>query len=183
MRNLWLRSFRCCLVFLLMLFFAGALPQTFDRPAEAKTKKIVRKKIVRKKTIRKKIVRRKIARRVRLKKTVRRSKKTAALRVRKKVPSAARPKPVINKAAAEDDSQYPLPSRSGSVTQRYSIEEGIGGDESDSVINGLESVGADDVSVDSSKNLVTITYNNSKLTSAGIVKKLKTLGFSARRVF
>jgi hypothetical protein len=176
MPDLGLKFFRFFLALLLVLFFVGSLPLTPDKPAEAKTKKIVRKKVIRKKVVRKKIVHRKIARR-----------KIARKPVSKKiVRSAVRPKPAAKKprqAASDEDSQYQLPARSGSVTQRYSIEEGVGGDEADSMINGLESVGADDVSVDSSKNMVTVTYNTSRLTATGIVKKLKALGFSARRIF
>ena len=138
-------------------------------------KKIVRK--VKSKKPRK--VRKKVAHKV--KKKV----KTAA-RSKKKKKTAASPKPAAKKprvTAPDEAYQYPLPSRTGSVTQRYSIEEGIGGDEADNVIGGLKVVGADDISVDPATNTVTVTYNTSKLTTVGVVKKLKSLGYTARRIY
>ena len=174
MPALGLKSLRGLLALILLFSFAGTLPLTFGQRAEAKAKKIVRKakskKIVKK-------PKRKVSR-----KTVKRAKKI--VRSKKKKTVGAKPAAkAANKAFNNDNGQYQLPSRSGSLTQRYAIEEGLGGDEVDNMISGLQAIGADDVSVDSSKNMATVTYNTSKLTSVGIVKKLKTLGFSARRIF
>jgi hypothetical protein len=166
---------RGALALLLFMFIAGALPLNFGRPAEAGTKKIVHKKRAARKARPKKVAKKPKKKSAR--KTIKKAKKAVLL---KKKTAAAKP---ARRPAPVDDFQYQLPSRSGAVTQRYSLEEGVGGDEADNVVKGLQSVGADDVSVDPSTNLVTITYNTSKLTAVGVTKKLKSLGFTAKRIY
>lgn len=167
------KSLRCFTVFLIALFLAGSWPIDLGRPAEARTKKITRK--VKSKKLRK--VRKKAAHKIK-------KKAKAAVRSKKKKKTAVSLKPAAKKPSVPGEAyQYPLPSRSGSVTQRYSLEEGLGGDEADNVISGLKAVGADDISVDPAKNTVTVTYNTSNLTAVGVVKKLKSLGYTARRIY
>ncbi len=110
----------------------------------------------------------KVVRRVKVRKA-----KKVSRTVRKKLPRAR----VVTKKTA------PSPSRSGSVTQSYLLEEGVGGDEAENLISGLKSVGADDVAVDSGTNTITVTFNTSRLTSVGVVRKLKNLGYTAKRAY
>ncbi len=148
------------------LFVSGGLPG-LGRPAEAKAKKkIVRR--VKVKRVKKKIVRKKVVRRPRVRKA-----RKVSLKARQRLPRV--------KAAAKP--AYSLPARAGTVTQDYTVEEGIGEGESDSLISALRSVGADDVAVDNATNTVSVTFNTSRLTSVGIVRKLKALGYTAKRSF
>jgi hypothetical protein len=166
------KLFRCLVVFFLALFLAGSWTISLGRPAEAKAKKITRK--------------------VKHKKIIKKPRKKAVHKARKKVKVVSRSKqkklapPKVaakktSKAVSAVPSQYPMPARTGSITQSYSLEEGIGEDEVDGLISGLKSVGADEVAVDSGANTVTVRAHTSRLTSAGIVKKLKSLGFTAKR--
>lgn len=158
----------CLIVLCAALFLSGTCTVGLGRPAEAKTKKIVRKarRARRIRKVRGRRVRRRVVRKV----TVRKARKVT-LAAKKKLPRA---RTVAQKAA---------PSPSGTVTQNYSLEEGVGGDEVDNLISGLKSVGADEVSVDSGTNTVSITYHTSRLTPVGIVRKMKSLGYTAKRAY
>ena len=149
---------RCLVAFLLALFFVGSCPLDLSRPADAKTKKKIVRKVKLKRT-KKKVVRRSKVKKVRKARKV-------VLRAKKKLPRARA-----------------VPSSSGTVTQDYTLEEGVGGDESDNIIGALKAVGADEVAVDSSTNTVSVTFRNSRLTSVGIVRKLKSLGYTAKRAY
>lgn len=112
----------------------------------------------------KKVVRKLKVKKVKKKKIVRKKTRVA----KKKLPRAGK---VVKKAGA-----------SGTVTQDYALEEGLGGDEVDNLIGDLKAVGADEVAVDPATNMVSVTFRTSRLTSAGIVRKLKGLGYTAKRV-
>ncbi len=172
MKTNFIRLFLACL---LALFFVGSCPVSFDRPAEAKTKKVVRKV----KKVKRAKKKKKVVRRVKKSRRIVRKPRKVSLSARKKV---SRARTAVKKAPAAK-SGYALPSRSGSVTQSYTIEEGVGGDEVENLISELKSVGADEVAVDSATNTVTVTFHTSRLTSVGIVKKLKNIGYTAKRAY
>ena len=170
---------------LLVLFslLAGALSLGLDRPAEAKAKKVVRKikhkkKLVRKiaRKVKRKVVKHKVSVKAKKKPAIKLKKKVA--RVPKKTAAVQKPNVASAPAAAAD---YDLPAVSGSVSQIYAVEEGIGEPEVGNLVGALKSIGAQDAYADTSRNTLTVTFNSSKVTSAAIIKKLKTLGYTAKR--
>lgn len=181
-----IRRFFC--LWLLLAFCAGLLPANFVAPAEAKTKKTVRKAPKRVKAkkavtkIKKKAgIKKKKARKVVRKKPFRwpRVKKSSPVKKApaKKTPPAETPVIVPEKAFP-----YQLPAGTGTISQTYFIEEGIGESEVDNLISSLKGIGADDVQVDTNKNTVSVKFNSSNLTSVGVVSKLRGLGYTVRRI-
>ena len=163
-------------LFLLGFFLAAAAPLGFTRPAEAKSKKIVRKVKHKKKLKHKKVVRK--AKRKSKAKT-----KKKPVRLKKKKAPATKKIAAVKKTSvpAAQSSGYDLPAVSGTISQTYAVEEGIGEPEVGNLVGALKSIGAQDAYADTSRNTLTVTFNSSKVTSAGIIKKLKTLGYTAKR--
>jgi copper chaperone CopZ len=155
---------------LLCLFLAGLVPFSLVNgdPAEAKAKK----KIVRKvKKIKKKV------RRI-VKKKVRKVKKALKKKVKAKAVVKAQKQAAIKTPA----DSYSLPSRTGTVSQKYTLEEGIGDGESDKVVSELKGLGVTDASVDVDSNTLSVKFNSAELSSIGIIKKLKELGYTVKRI-
>jgi hypothetical protein len=151
----------CFFVFFALLL--GGLSYELGRPAEAKAKKIVRK--VKKSKIKHKI-----------KKTTVKKKRAAKRSIKK-----AAVRKVAKKAAASQASGYELPAAGGTVSQTFLLEEGIGDPEVDNLVSAMKGIGASDAYADTSRNTLTITYNAAKLSSGSIIKKLKSLGYTAKR--
>ena len=146
---------------LLLLFLAGIAPLSplGRSPAEARAKKKVRR-----------IVRR-------TKKIVRKVKRPVIRKVKR--PKAIK-KPVAKKI--KDSLQYDLPARTGMVTQKYSLEEGIGDADAGNVVGELKALGVADAAVNAGQNTVTVQFNSSELSSVGIIKKLRELGYTVKRI-
>jgi copper chaperone CopZ len=102
--------------------------------------------------------------------------KKKAAKVTKKIAAVKKPS-----TAAGQSSEYDLPAVSGTVSQTYAVEEGIGEPEVGNLVGALKGIGAQDAYADTSRNTLTVTFDSAKVTSAGIIKKLKTLGYTAKR--
>ncbi|MFA5113217.1 MAG: hypothetical protein WC529_02845 [Candidatus Margulisiibacteriota bacterium] len=155
---------------LLGAFLLGLVPlaPVAVRSAEGKARKKIVRRVKKKKAVKKKkrVIRK--ARKV-AKKSVRLPKKTAL-----KKPAAKKP--------IKDDAEYQLPGRTGNLTQRYSLEEGLGEQEADNVIGELKALGADDAAIDVNNNALSVTFNPAELSAIGIIKKLKELGYTVKRI-
>lgn len=141
---------------ILSFFLLGILPAAPGNPgrAEARAKKKVYRKI--KKTRVKKV----IHRIKKVKRAVRRIKRAKRLR-----------EPV-----------YKLPARTGTVIQKYTLEEGLGEVDAGGVVSELKSLGADDASVNVETSTLRVKFNTRKLSAIGIMKKLKELGYTVKRI-
>jgi copper chaperone CopZ len=149
------------ITFLLLLFFLGGLgaERPFLNSAEGRPKKIVYKKIYRKKVPKK-------YRRVKIKKPKRYfKKKKTAKKVRHKVP----------KRAAK-------PAKSRFLTQRYVLEEGFDEVEADRLKDSLATLGVKDVTADVDNNTLTVQFDTRKLSALHIIQKLKSLGYTVKRI-
>ncbi|MBN3033094.1 MAG: hypothetical protein JW873_03265 [Candidatus Saganbacteria bacterium] len=178
-RNPLFKSFFCLFLLLAFLLGGSLIP---DRPAEAKAKKIVRK--IKKSKVKRKAKKTLVKKKAVKKKAVR--KKAVRKKVVKKVRRVAVKKPAPKKPAkkafvvSNDAAYYTLPS-SGTITQTFAIEEGVGDPEVDALVGAMKSLGALDSYADTSRNTLTVKYNAAKLSSARIIKKLKSLGYTAKR--
>lgn len=159
---------------LLGTFLLGLIPlaPVAVRSAEGKARKKIVRRVKKKKAVKKK---KRVIRRA--KKTVR-PKKKATRPVKKPAPKkkTAATKPI------KDAAEYQLPGRTGNLTQRYSLEEGLGEQEADNVIGELKALGADDAAIDVNNNALSVTFNPAELSAIGIIKKLKELGYTVKRI-
>ena len=147
-------------LFVALFFFAGLCAFAFNSPASAAVKKIQRKLVKRKKIVRK-------------------IKHKAPIKVKshKIVKKAVKKKP-----AATRTSPYKLPAHGGVVTQHYYLDEGIDASETENVTEGLKTIGAEDVSIDTNKNTVVVRFDSSKLSSVGVISKMKAMGYTVKRI-
>lgn len=144
-------------LFILSLFLLGILPSASSNSgcAEARAKKKVYRKI----------------KKVRVKKVVRRVKKIKRV-VRK----------VKRKTKRIHEPAYKLPARTGTIIQKYTLEEGVDEAEAERVVGELKSLGADDASINVETSALQVKFNSGKLSAVGIMKKLKELGYTVKRI-
>jgi len=78
--------------------------------------------------------------------------------------------------------QYRPPVRKGLISQRYFLEEGSNPAENQAVITELNILGITDANIDAEKNTLQIKFNTQKLSSIDVIKKLKELGYTVKRI-
>jgi len=146
---------------ILGLFLAGLLPTApgifSQADARARKKKVVR--LVKK------------AKKIKKARTVKRVKKV----IKAKKATAKAKKRLVDPA-------YQLPARTGTVTQRYTLAEGVDETGADNLVGELKGIGADEASVNADSNTLTVKFNARELSAVGIIKKLKELGDTVKRI-
>jgi hypothetical protein len=136
----------------------GTLALVGGSSAEAKAKKKVVHKIKKVKKTKKKA-----------RKAKRATVKKAAV---KKAPATASPAP----------DRYALPPKTGVISQKYSLVEGIGEAEADKLVSDLKAFGVSEANVDVNSNVLSVKFNSGELTSISIIKKLRGLGYGVRQI-
>jgi hypothetical protein len=159
---------------LLFLFLAGIAswcPLCLS-PAEGKARKKTMSKTKRKAAKAVKSVKKKSGK---IKKAAKKTSTKKALTKKK----TAKPgdKPAVIKAAADS---YSLPAGAGMVSQKYALQNKIY--DSDQLIGEMRALGVADASVDLDSNTLSVKFNSADLSSIGIIKKLKALGYSVKNI-
>lgn len=74
------------------------------------------------------------------------------------------------------------PRPKGILTQRYYLEEGADTAEGEKLGNELKAIGVDETSFDVENNILKVTFKTNKLSSVAIISKLKSLGYTVKRI-
>lgn len=74
------------------------------------------------------------------------------------------------------------PVRSGIISQNYYLEEGADETEAENIAEELKSLGAQDAKVDIEKNTIQVKFDTKKLSAVTIIKRLKELGYTIKRI-
>lgn len=75
-----------------------------------------------------------------------------------------------------------LRAPTGLISQRYSIEEGLDEDEADNLAAEMKSLGVKASSVNLEKNTMMVKFDPAKVSAVKILSKLKTLGYTVKRI-
>jgi copper chaperone CopZ len=150
---------------LLLLFFLGGLGAewSFINSAEGRPRKVAYKKIYRKKIPKK-------YQRVKIKKSKRYSKKKKAVRKIHRKPYKKVSKPAKS------------PSTPQLISQNYTLEEGFDEIEADRIRDVLLTLGVKEVQTDVDTNSVSVKFDKSKISAVHIIQKLKSLGYTIKRI-
>lgn len=153
-----IKRFFSFLLFIVFIFAAYSFLPATQHSAEAKYKKKVYRKAKIKK-FRKKVKR--VVRKVKRKKVVQKK---------------------IRKVQRIHEPVYRLPARTGTIIQKYTLEEGADEAETARIVSELKSLGADDASINVETSALQVKFNAGKLSAVGIMKKLKELGHTVKRI-
>lgn len=93
-------------------------------------------------------------------------------------------KALVGKKTAPPISEpvYLLPPRAGTIVKTFALEEGINDSGAETIISELKSLGVDFVSADVNRRTLQAKFNSQELSTISIIKKLKELGFTVRRI-
>ncbi|MFA6431635.1 MAG: hypothetical protein WCV91_04580 [Candidatus Margulisiibacteriota bacterium] len=152
MRNI----FRFLAILIIFIFSAGILPSNvINSSADAKAKKKIVRKVPRKKAKKTKKVKYKKAKKI---KKSKKTKKTA--------------KPAAKPAA----------KATGKVASiKYYLEEGVDDAEAEKIVSVLRDMGVEDASIDVDNNALSVKFDSGSISSAALVNKLKSLGYTATK--
>jgi len=157
-----MKKFLAGLLAVLFAFCLLAFLPGFSGQAEGRAKK---------RTVKRKVV----------KKTVRKKAKKPAKKYRKA--KLAKPVQATKKAAlAAREPAYQLPPRTGTVVKSFTLEEGVDDTAAETIVNELKSLGVDEASVDVNRNTLRAKFNSQELSAVSVIKKLKELGYTVKRI-
>lgn len=149
-----------------------------DSAVTAKKKAAVKKKVAGKK---------KVASKKQLKAPAKKLKKAKKVAPKKTIGAKekAATKPKTKKSSTQNSSlppQYTLPVGQRTISQKYSLEEVIDETAAENITAGLRELGVENASVDLATNTLSVKFNTQRITAIGIISKLKSLGYSIKRI-
>jgi hypothetical protein len=161
-----MKKFLASLLAALFAFGLLTIAPRFAAPAAARAKlrpaKVIKKSL-------KKII----------KKTVKKYRKA---KLAKPIKSAKKVNAARKAALSAKEPAYQLPSRAGMVIKSFTLEEGVDDSGAETIVNELKSIGVDEASVDVNKNVLQAKFNSQELSAVSVIKKLKELGYTVKRI-
>jgi hypothetical protein len=116
-----------------------------------------------------------------VKKTVRRKIKRPVKKYRKaKLAKPVKPAKKAPLIAKEPD--YQLPSRAGMVVKDFVLNEAVDSSAADLIVSELKSIGVDEASFDPDDQMLRAKFNAQELSAVSLIKKLKDLGYTVKRI-
>lgn len=85
------------------------------------------------------------------------------------------------KAAKAAPAEKPAKATGKVVSQKYYLEEGVDDSEAEKIVSVLRDMGVEDASIDVDNNALTVKFDSGKISSAALVSKLKSLGYTATK--
>ena len=116
-----------------------------------------------------------------------RAKKAAKKKIKQKKKKIRKSKKAVRRVARKPKTLYQppvyrLPARASTLSQKYYLEEAVNDAQSENIVDGLKSLGVDEASTDAANKAVQVKYSTQALNSISIIKRLKELGFTVRRI-